>query len=157
MVFSCEVSLFLTLSVSLPVFNPLAMPQALDSSSPGFKHREKGGKWEWDGLPLFKRRLSKCLMHYNEKRHLYSHKALSVCALVCPFTGTEYLRPLKPSLTVQSSTLFRTYFFHPPLPKHPHNNTPPPPPTVNARVPCFPLGCPMGCVNVPRQLCNVIS
>lgn len=29
--------------------------------------------------------------------------------------------------------------------------------SVNARVPCFPLGCPVGCMNVPWQLCNIIS
>lgn len=29
--------------------------------------------------------------------------------------------------------------------------------SVDARVPCFPLGCPVGCVNVPFQLCNIIS
>lgn len=29
--------------------------------------------------------------------------------------------------------------------------------SVNTRVPCFPLGCPVGCVNVPCQLYNIIS
>lgn len=78
MVFCCEISLFLLLTFSLLLFNRLRPWIPLP---PDFKYREKGcGRWELDGSPLFKRGLSKCLMHYNEKRHLYSHKALSVSA-----------------------------------------------------------------------------
>lgn len=105
----------------------------------------------WDGSPLFERRLPKCLMHYNEKRHLCSHKAFSVSP-----SEAKYLRPLSasdpfshtpphliPALLPQTSS---TILFAPSIP-----------PPVTVRVPCFPLGRPIGCVNVPRQLCNIIS
>lgn len=95
-------------------------------------------------------------MHYNEKRHIYSHKALSVSVHVSPSSETEYLHPL--SLMIWSGALFPTHLlFYPAFTPNIHTI-----PffflllfSVNVRVPCFPLGCPVGCVNVPCPLCNI--
>lgn len=118
MVLCCEFSLSLSFtnsshSASLLFFNRSLSPQALNSSSPDFLFfkLERLGEMGWDGSPLFKRRLSKCLMHYNEKRHLYSHKALSVPVHVCPSSEAEYLQPL--SLTIYFP--HTSFFFYPAL------------------------------------------
>lgn len=168
MVFCCEFPfslfhsvVFLTLAL-FPLFWS-AMPQALNSSSRFifFFKLQGPGEMGWDGSPLFKLRLSKCFMHYNEKGHLYSHRALSVSPYICPSSETEYFRLL--SLTTETRALFPThhlFFLNPAF--TPNSYTIPlffPPHlfSVDARVPCFPLGCPVGCVNVPFQLCNIIS
>ena len=69
------------------------------------------------GRDGFKRRLSKRLMHYNEKRHLYSQRALSVSVHVGRSTEAEYRRPL--SFVIRSGVVFPThtsfYFFDPSL------------------------------------------
>lgn len=61
-------------------------------------------------------RLSKCFMHYNEKRHLYSHKALSVSAHVCCFQRGGIPSSSQPDDTFPTP-LFLSHFY----PKHPHN------------------------------------
>lgn len=121
MVFCCEFpfSLFHSLVLLTLALFPLfwsAMPQALNSSSRVFLgfflfflNYKDWGKMGWDGSPLFKLRLSKCFMHYNEKGHLYSHRALSVSPYICPSSETEYLRLL--SLTTETRALFPTHHF----------------------------------------------
>lgn len=125
MVLCCEFSLSLSFtnsshSASLLFFNRSLSPQALNSSSPDFLFfkLERLGEMGWDGSPLFKRRLSKCLMHYNEKRHLYSHKALSVPVHVCPSSEAEYLQPLSLTIYFPHTSFF---FLSRSYPKHPHN------------------------------------
>lgn len=112
MVLCCE---FLFLSF-IHQFLSLALASGPEFLFPWFFFRRTGGNGvRW---PLFKGRLSKCLMHYNEKRHLYSHKALSVSSHVCPSKEAEYLRPL--SLT--SRFPHTSFFFYPAFTtKHPHN------------------------------------
>lgn len=129
MVFCCEFPfslfhsvVFLTLAL-FPLFWS-AMPQALNSSSRFifFFKLQGPGEMGWDGSPLFKLRLSKCFMHYNEKGHLYSHRALSVSPYICPSSETEYFRLL--SLTTETRALFPTHhlFFKPRFyPKQLHN------------------------------------
>lgn len=61
-------------------------------------------------------------MHYNEKQHLCSHKAPSVCVHVSPSSEPEYLRPLSLMIwmeqcAVSHTPLFKSLFY----PKHPHN------------------------------------
>lgn len=60
----------------------------------------------WDDSPLFKRRLSKCLMHYNEKRHVYTHKAFSVPVRVRPPRVRQ-----NNSVLSQSDDTFPTHLF----------------------------------------------
>ncbi len=115
-----------------------------------FFRRTGGNGVRW---PLFKGRLSKCLMHYNEKRHLYSHKALSVSSHVCPSKEAEYLRPL--SLMIRFPHTHLLFFF---TPKHPHNTLIFLPSFLSTlEYPVFHLAARWCCENVPCQLCNIIS
>lgn len=112
------------------------------------------------GSPLFKGRLSKCLMHDDEDRHLFSHKALSVPVhlLVLSAGQSTLVLSVRPWCCGAAHDFPRTFFFK-------SSNSQPPHKisfilfliSVNARVPCFPLGCPVGCVNAPCQLCNIAS
>lgn len=85
-------------------------------------------------------------MHYNEKRHLHSHKALSVS--VCPSSVTEYLGPLSP--TIWTGAPFPTHLLF-----YPHNTLPSS--LWKLEYPVFHLAAQWACVNVPCQLCNIIS
>lgn len=102
----------------------------------------------WDDSPLFKRRLWKCLMHYNEKRHVYTHKAFSVPVRVRPPQVRQ-----KNAVLSQSDGTFPTHLFFFLNPTFTPNSHTIPPfllpfSSVSATVPYFPLGCPVGCVSL---------
>lgn len=147
--FSLFIHQFLSLSGSLSSSSvTCSCLRPPNSSSPDFPFScEDWGKW--GEMALLKRRLSKCLMHYNEKRHLYTHKAFSVSVRVGPPQRGRIPSSSQPDdafpthlffsipLLPQTSTQYLFFFFFLSLF------------SVNTRVPCFPLGCPVGCVNVP--------
>ena len=92
-----------------------------------------------------------CIIMRNDKS-IHTKLFLSPCTFVAS-SEAEYLRLSQPDDGFPTH-LSLSHFY----PKHPHKSSfslsisP-----VSAGVPCFPLGCPVGCVNVPFWLCNNIS
>lgn len=108
-----------------PIPLPLALfplrPLALASGSK-FLFPKLGGMGEMSCL-YFKGRLSKRLVHYNEKRQVYSHKALSVSSHVCCFQRGRIPSSLSPTTGFPHTSLY---------PKHPHKSSFPFPSPLSA-------------------------
>lgn len=164
MVFCCEFPfslfhsvVFLTLAL-FPLFWS-AMPQALNSSSRFIFFFKLQGPGEMARLYLnWDSQSASCIIM---RKDISIHTGLflslrTFVLLVRPNTFVSSVWPQRPGHCFPHTIFFLNPAFTPnsytiPLFFPPHLFS------VDARVPCFPLGCPVGCVNVPFQLCNIIS
>lgn len=108
----------------------------------------------WDGSPLFKgdSQSASCIIMRSDIS-IHTKLFLSPGTFVLP-TEAEYLRPLSRDDTFSHTPLLLICSY----PKHPHN-TPVSPPSLLSTLeyPVFHLAARRCCVNVPCQLCNIIS